>query len=99
MVQVGFWINDPSKIQKFVSTNIGQNIAETLQFEDLTVIILFLMCIFLCKKIEFELNEIFMNVERKKEKRKTIPTKSHSVVEGFKGGPFEHTKTFFPQNV
>ena len=33
-----------------------------------------------------------MNVEEKKSKK--ISRKSHSVLEGFKGGPFEHTKSF-----
>ena len=32
-------------------------------------------------------------------KKKLFAEKSHSVFEGFKGGTFEHTKTFFPQNV
>ena len=35
MVYLGFWING-------VSTNIGQNFAETLQFKDLAVKIFFL---------------------------------------------------------
>ena len=52
------------------------------------------MCVFLWeKKFEFVLYAFFINVE--KEKRKKIAEKSLSVFEGFKGGPFKHTKTFF----
>ena len=46
-----------------VSTNIGQNFAETLQFEDVAVKNFFLfyyVYIFVTKKLEF-----FMNVEEK----------------------------------
>ena len=35
-----------------------------------------------------------MNVEELK-KKKHVEIKSHSVLEGLKGGPLKHTKTFF----
>ena len=34
-----------------------------------------------------------------KKSEKYVAEKSLSVLEGFKGGSFEHTKTFFPQYV
>ena len=69
-----------------VSTNIGQNFSETLQFEDLAIKNFFLFYhLLFCekKKIELVSNAFFMN------------EKNHRVFAGFKGGPFEHTKTFF----
>ena len=45
--------------------------------------------------LEFVSNALFMNVEEKKLKKNILQKKSHSVFKGFKGGPFEHTKTFF----
>ena len=49
-----------------VSTNIGQNSAETLQFEDLAVKNFFLLCAYFCEKnLELVSNAFFMNVEKK----------------------------------
>ena len=66
-----------------------------LQFEDLAVnfFLLFLLRAYYCEKnLELVSNAFSMNVEKKKN---FLRKKSHSVFEGFKGGPFEHTKTFF----
>ena len=62
MVYLGFWING-------VSTNIGQNFAETLQFEDLAVKNFFLFYyvhIFVKEKnLELLSNSFFINIDKK----------------------------------
>ena len=37
-----------------------------------------------------------MNIE---EEEKHFPATNNNVFKGFKGGPFEHTMIFFPQNI
>ena len=75
------------------STNIGKNLAETLQFEALTLkkFLSFLLRAYFCdKRLELVSSRLSMNVEKI---LKTSCGKKHSVFERFKGGPFEHTKT------
>ena len=82
-----------------VSTNIWQNFAETLKFEDLAVIFfyLFLLREYFCEKnCELVPNPFFSNVKKKLE---NILRKTVIVFKGFKGRPSKHTKTFFSQNV
>ena len=67
-----------------------------LQFEDLTVnnFNLFYYVHIFVKNCELVSNAFFsMNVENKN--RNILRKKSHSVFEGLKLGPFEHTKTVF----
>ena len=83
-----------------VFTNIGKNFAETLQFEDLAVKNFFLFYyvhIFVQKNSELLSKTFFMNGE--KQSLKHFVEKSFSVFEGAPFKPFEHTMTFFPQNV
>ena len=88
----------PPKLSVF--TNIGKNLAETLQFEDLPVKNFFLFYyvhIFVEKNLELVANAFFMNVEEKNQQH--FAEKSFSVFEGAPFKSFEHTKTFFPQKV
>ena len=83
----------PQKLSVF--SNIGENFAETLQFEHLVVkhFFLFYYVHIFVKKNGIGIKCIFY--ECWKERKKKNAEKNHGVFEGLKGGPFEHTKTFF----
>ena len=91
MVEVGFWIYNPSKIRHF-HQHWEKNTAETLQFEDLAVIffIFFIMYIFLWTKSWIGSKCNFYESWRKKFKH--FAEKNHSLFEELKGSPFKHTK-------
>ena len=100
MVLVGFWINGPSKIGRF--HQIGQNFAETLQFEDLAVKkFFFTRCIFLWEKKSWIGSKyIFQEYwEEEKNLKKWFATKSFSVFKKALFKPFKHTMTFFSANI
>ena len=82
-----------------ISTNIGQNFAETLQFQDPAVTTFFsfyYMHIFVNKILNW-CQIHFLLLLREEKKLKHFAEKSNSAFEGFKGGPFKYTqKNFFP---
>ena len=89
MVQVGFWINDPSRIGRFHQ--------QTLQFEDFAVKNFFHFCYMhiVVKKSWIGIKCIFYECWKKKNKKKNFAEKNHSVFKGFKEGPSNTLKLFF----